>query len=158
MPREGCGSPISATRASASSIGTAGTWAAGETRETRPSPCGSRPASRRAERISTSRTLGTGGSSTTPSRASGKRPRADSSGGAEAGEAGQIYPAARNGNAVRGVASGGSVGNRWRSDDSGRPFARPTGIALDGRQGILYVVNSATNVVAKIVLAGGKKP
>jgi len=76
----------------------------------------------------------------------------------EVGEAGQIYLTDPNGNAVLELASGGSVRNRWSSDDSGKPFARPTGIALDGRQGILYVVNSATNVVSKIVLAGGKKP
>jgi DNA-binding beta-propeller fold protein YncE len=76
----------------------------------------------------------------------------------EIGETGEIYVTNPNGNTVLELASGGTVRNTWSSDDSGTPFARPTGIALDGKQGILYVVNSASNGVSKIHLPGGKKP
>jgi len=76
----------------------------------------------------------------------------------EIGETGEIYVTNPNGNTVLELASGGTVRNTWSSDDSGKPFARPTGIALDGKQGILYVVNSASNGVSKIHLPGGKKP
>jgi DNA-binding beta-propeller fold protein YncE len=76
----------------------------------------------------------------------------------EVGEAEEIYVTNPNGNTVLELASRGTVRNTWSSDDSGKPFARPTGIALDGKQGILYVVNSASNGVSKIHLPGVKKP
>ncbi|HEX9304400.1 MAG TPA: NHL repeat-containing protein [Thermoanaerobaculia bacterium] len=76
----------------------------------------------------------------------------------EVGETGEIYVTNPNGNTVLELASGGTVRNTWSSDDSGKPFARPTGLALDGKQRIVYVVNSASNGVSKILLPGSKKP
>jgi len=76
----------------------------------------------------------------------------------EVGGTGEIYVTNPNRNTVLELSSAGTVRNTWSSDDSGKPFARPTGLALDGKQGILYVINSASNGVSKIPLPGGKKP
>jgi DNA-binding beta-propeller fold protein YncE len=43
---------------------------------------------------------------------------------------------------------------RRPADDAGKPFARPTGIALDAKRGVLYVVNSGNNTVSRLALAG----
>ena len=39
---------------------------------------------------------------------------------------------------------------RWTADDAGRKFSRPTGVALDAKRGVLYVVNTDTDVVATV--------
>jgi DNA-binding beta-propeller fold protein YncE len=76
----------------------------------------------------------------------------------EVAETGEIFLTNPNGNTVLELASGGTVRNTWSSDDSGKLFARPTGLALDGKQDLLYVVDSARNTVSKIRVTGGKKP
>jgi len=51
----------------------------------------------------------------------------------------------------------GKVTRRRDTDASGGKFARPTGLALDEKNRILYVVNSGNNSVSKIALSEGKK-
>jgi DNA-binding beta-propeller fold protein YncE len=45
---------------------------------------------------------------------------------------------------------------RWKADDEGSPFDRPTGLAIDRKAGILYVVNSGNSQVMKLTVAGKK--
>ncbi len=52
---------------------------------------------------------------------------------------------------------GGTLG-RWTADDSGKPFSRPTGVAIDRRKSILYVVNSGSNTVTFVRLPERKSP
>jgi len=51
----------------------------------------------------------------------------------------------------------GKVVHKWDADDSGKKFLRPTGLALDARNGLLYVVDTAANSVGIIRIAA-KKP
>src|SRR5262249_28919969 len=43
----------------------------------------------------------------------------------------------------------GAVLQTWTASSEGQPFSRPTGIAIDGARGILYVINAGTNSVAR---------
>jgi DNA-binding beta-propeller fold protein YncE len=43
---------------------------------------------------------------------------------------------------------------RWTKDDAGQNFSRPTGLAIDKKNRILYVVNSDSNSVSKLRLSG----
>jgi DNA-binding beta-propeller fold protein YncE len=51
----------------------------------------------------------------------------------------------------------GRLLRRIATDETGTTFARPTGLALDEKTRILYVVNSANNSVSKVTLSEGKK-
>jgi DNA-binding beta-propeller fold protein YncE len=51
----------------------------------------------------------------------------------------------------------GKVLHTWSADDSGRKFLKPTGLALDAGNGVLYVVDTAASSVGTIHLAA-KKP
>lgn len=42
------------------------------------------------------------------------------------------------------------------ADDSGAAFSRPTGVALDRKERLLYVINSGNNTVSRIQLKGGQ--
>ncbi|HMF09961.1 MAG TPA: NHL repeat-containing protein [Thermoanaerobaculia bacterium] len=48
----------------------------------------------------------------------------------------------------------GRVLKTWSTDDQGGKFSRPTGLALDHKKGILYVMNSGSNTIAALRLAG----
>jgi tripartite motif-containing protein 71 len=76
----------------------------------------------------------------------------------EVTESGAIYVSNPNAGTVLELGSKGDVRNTWSSGEDGKPFARPTGVALDRRQGILYVVNSASNVVSKVRVTAATKP
>ncbi len=43
---------------------------------------------------------------------------------------------------------------RRATDDAGKTFEKPTGIALDTKRGVLYVVNSGDNTVSRLALPG----
>jgi sugar lactone lactonase YvrE len=45
---------------------------------------------------------------------------------------------------------------RWKADDEGSPFDKPTGLALDRKAGILYVVNSGNSRVMKLTVTSRK--
>jgi YYY domain-containing protein len=51
--------------------------------------------------------------------------------------------------------SGVEIG-RWKADDEGSPFDKPTGLALDRKAGILYVVNSGNSRVMKLTVTSRK--
>jgi DNA-binding beta-propeller fold protein YncE len=50
----------------------------------------------------------------------------------------------------------GAEKGRWTVDDEGSRFDKPTGLALDRKAGILYVVNSGNSRVMKLTVAGKK--
>jgi YYY domain-containing protein len=52
----------------------------------------------------------------------------------------------------------GSLLKTWITDDSGKAFSKPTGIAIDRERGILYVVNSGNNSVSICKLSERKTP
>ncbi len=69
-----------------------------------------------------------------------------------------IYAADPATGAVRAFDSSGSVERTWSADDQGRKFAKPTGLALDRRRDILYVIDSGNNSVSRLNLAERKAP
>jgi DNA-binding beta-propeller fold protein YncE len=48
----------------------------------------------------------------------------------------------------------GRVLKTWTADDQGGKFLRPTGLALDRKNGILYVMNSGSNSIVALRLSG----
>ena len=76
----------------------------------------------------------------------------------EVGDAGQIYVSDPNAAKVLEIDAGGRVGRSWTADDTGRPFSRPTGLAIDRKLKVLYVVDAANNTVSKVSVEAAKKP
>jgi len=66
---------------------------------------------------------------------------------------GVIYAADPAKNAVLEFDPSGNP-NRRTTDDAGKPFVKPTGIALDSKRAVLYVVNSGNNTVSRLALPG----
>jgi DNA-binding beta-propeller fold protein YncE len=53
----------------------------------------------------------------------------------------------------------GKVLRKWDADDAGRKFLKPTGLALDAANGVLYVVDTAASSVGTVhIAAAAKKP
>jgi DNA-binding beta-propeller fold protein YncE len=73
-------------------------------------------------------------------------------------DSGAIYVSDPNGGKVLELATSGELRNTWSAGEDGKPFARPTGVALDSGQGVLYVVNSASNLVSKVRITASEKP
>ena len=61
------------------------------------------------------------------------------------------------GSAVLELDRSGKVLHKWDTDDAGKKLLKPSGLALDAKNGILYVADAAANAVATIHVAG-KKP
>jgi YYY domain-containing protein len=59
--------------------------------------------------------------------------------------------------AVQQYDSAGAPGERWTVDPGGQKFARPTGLAIDRKNRMLYVVNSGNNTISKMSLPKRKK-
>ncbi len=76
----------------------------------------------------------------------------------EVADSGAIYVSDPNAGKVLELAASGELRNSWSAGEDGKPFARPTGVALDSGQGALYVVNSASNVVSRVRVTASKKP
>jgi len=51
----------------------------------------------------------------------------------------------------------GAEAHRWAADDQGMKFSRPTGLALDRKTSMLYVINSGSSTVLKLQLREKKK-
>jgi DNA-binding beta-propeller fold protein YncE len=61
--------------------------------------------------------------------------------------------------AVLQIDRSGRVLHKWEADDSGKKFLKPTGLALDAANGVLYVVDTAASAVGTVhVAAAAKKP
>jgi YYY domain-containing protein len=71
--------------------------------------------------------------------------------------AGMLYATDPRASTVIAFEPGGAESGRWSADDEGSRFDRPTGLALDGKAGILYVINSGNGRVMKLTIAS-KKP
>ena len=50
----------------------------------------------------------------------------------------------------------GAPGRHWNADDSGEKMLQPMGLAIDRKQGILYVMDGASHKVLKISLSARK--
>ena len=60
-----------------------------------------------------------------------------------------LYATDPSANAVLAIAPSGRVEARWDADDAGAKFRAPTGVALDRKDRILYVVNSGDGSISK---------
>jgi YYY domain-containing protein len=69
-----------------------------------------------------------------------------------------VYASDPAGGAVIVFEPAGAEKGRWTADDEGTAFDRPTGLALDRKAGILYVVNSGNSRVMKLTVAARKAP
>jgi DNA-binding beta-propeller fold protein YncE len=76
----------------------------------------------------------------------------------EVGAGGGVYVTDPNAGKVIEMDGSGRVRRGWSADDSGRPFARPTGLAIDPRRSVLYVIDSGNGAVSRIALSASKKP
>jgi tripartite motif-containing protein 71 len=68
-----------------------------------------------------------------------------------------LYVSVPAGSAVLALDHSGKVLHHWDADDTGKKLVKPSGLVLDGKNGILYVSDAASNVVSAIHVAG-KKP
>ncbi len=74
----------------------------------------------------------------------------------EVDDDGTIYVSDPSGGALLELAPDGQLRRRRDTDDSGKAFSNPTGVALDRKDRILYVVNSGSSSVAKLKLSERK--
>jgi len=65
-----------------------------------------------------------------------------------------LYVSDSIGNAVLSMDSNGRQLNRWTMDDAGRKFVWPSGLALDQKNKILYVINTGNSTVSLLKLPG----
>jgi len=65
-----------------------------------------------------------------------------------------LYASVPAGSAVLALDRTGKVLHKWDADDAGKKLLKPTGVALDAKEGVLYVADAASNVVTTIRVAG----
>lgn len=63
-----------------------------------------------------------------------------------------LYATDPPGQAVVELDRNGRQRKRWTEDDSGKKFSRPTGIALDEKNGVLWVLNTDLDTIVKLKL------
>jgi DNA-binding beta-propeller fold protein YncE len=76
----------------------------------------------------------------------------------ELGKDDTVYFTDPSANAVVALDSSGAEKGRWTVDGEGRKFANPTGLALDRKADILYVVNSGTSTISRLEIHPKKAP
>jgi YYY domain-containing protein len=54
--------------------------------------------------------------------------------------------------------SSGAVKKTYTRDDAGQELSKPTGVAIDRKNRLLYLINSGNNKVSKFELTGGSRP
>jgi DNA-binding beta-propeller fold protein YncE len=70
----------------------------------------------------------------------------------EADEQDELYASDPAAQAVVHLDRNGRELHRWTADDAGRKFARPTGVALDRKNRVLYVVNTDNGTIGALKL------
>ena len=68
-----------------------------------------------------------------------------------------VFVSVPAGSAVLELDHSGKVRRTWESDDAGKRLLKPTGVALDRKRRILYVVDAVSNAITTLHL-DGKKP
>jgi tripartite motif-containing protein 71 len=63
-----------------------------------------------------------------------------------------VYVSDPNGEAVLRLDRSGRETKRWTADDEGKKFLRPTGVAIDRKARVLYVVNTDADSVSRLAL------
>ena len=74
----------------------------------------------------------------------------------ETDQNGTVYVSYPDGAEVISFDKSGAPGKHWNADDSGQKFLRPVGLAIDRKQGILYVTDTGSRKVVKVTLSGHK--
>jgi tripartite motif-containing protein 71 len=74
----------------------------------------------------------------------------------ETDQNGRVYLSYPDGSEVLSFDKSGAPGRHWNADDSGQKFLRPVGLAIDRKQGILYVTDTASHKVLKVSLSARK--
>jgi len=64
-----------------------------------------------------------------------------------------IYLSVPDGAKIEQHNSAGKILRAWDADDSGKKFVRPTGLALDSKNGVLYVMNSGNSTIVPLKLS-----
>jgi sugar lactone lactonase YvrE len=65
---------------------------------------------------------------------------------------GGVYSTDPEANVVIALDRAGAETRRWAADDQGMKFSKPTGLALDRKNAVLYVINSGSNTILKLQL------
>lgn len=74
----------------------------------------------------------------------------------ETDQNGTVYVSNPDGGEVLTFDRSGKPGRTWNADDSGQKFLRPVGLAIDRKQGILYVMDTGNHRVLKVSLSAHK--
>jgi DNA-binding beta-propeller fold protein YncE len=74
----------------------------------------------------------------------------------ETDQNGTVYVSYPDGSEVVSFDKSGAPGKHWNVDDSGQKFLRPVGLAIDRKQGILYVTDTGSKKILKVTLSGHK--
>jgi DNA-binding beta-propeller fold protein YncE len=75
----------------------------------------------------------------------------------ETDQNGTVYVSYPDGGEVVSFDKSGAPGRHWNADDSGQKFLRPVGLAIDRKQGILYVADTGSHKVLKVSLSAPRK-
>lgn len=71
---------------------------------------------------------------------------------------GALYVADPTENALLELTPAGALRRRHTQDDAGQELSGPTGVAIDRKNRLLYVINSGNNTVSKLKLPGRRTP
>jgi DNA-binding beta-propeller fold protein YncE len=67
---------------------------------------------------------------------------------------GTVYVSYPDGGSVLAFDKAGAQRKAWTADDSGAKLVRPVGVAVDGKAGVLYVMDTGSHRVRRIALSG----
>jgi DNA-binding beta-propeller fold protein YncE len=73
-------------------------------------------------------------------------------------EDGTLYVSNPPRNALLQLDPSGAVKKTYTRDDTGQELSRPTGVAIDRKNRLLYLINSGNNKVSRFELTGGRRP
>ncbi|HJW13386.1 MAG TPA: NHL repeat-containing protein, partial [Thermoanaerobaculia bacterium] len=73
-------------------------------------------------------------------------------------EDGTLYVSDPTRNVLLRIDASGAVKQLYTRDDAGQELSKPTGVAIDRKNHLLYVINSGNNKVSRFALTGGRRP